>query len=87
MSWDVDPWGRWRLTARSAEFEAVVEATCAAPGTPLRAPTMDQGLAPFCRDSFCGEVSGCLQLGWSCTDAAMLAGMGEMAALKLLPQC
>lgn len=56
VGWDVDPWGRWRITAASAEFEAEVEATCDAPGTPLRAPTIDQGLTPFCRDSFAGTV-------------------------------
>ena len=85
MSWDVDPWGRWRLTARSAEFEAVVEATCAAPGTPLRAPTMDQGLAPFCRDSFCGQVGGCRLLIWSLTQVAMRAGMREMPPQNAAP--
>ena len=38
--------------------EALVEAVCEAPGTPLRAPTADAGLAPFCRDSFAGKVRG-----------------------------
>ncbi|PSC72651.1 Tocopherol chloroplastic [Micractinium conductrix] len=56
ITWDVDPWGRWRITARNGEHEAVVEATCEFPGTPLRAPTIDQGLTPFCRDSFCGQA-------------------------------
>ena len=32
-------------------------ATCAQPGTRLRAPTLDMGLAPFCADSFSGEVT------------------------------
>lgn len=56
VEWEVEPWGRWALRGRSAEWEALVEAVCEAPGTPLRAPTADQGLAPFCRDSFAGEV-------------------------------
>ncbi|PRW18397.1 tocopherol cyclase [Chlorella sorokiniana] len=56
LSWDVDTWGRWRISARTAEHEAVVEAVCSAPGTPLRAPTIDEGLTSFCRDSFCGQV-------------------------------
>lgn len=57
VSWDVDPWGRWLIQASNAQFEAVVEATCASTaGTPLRAPTASTGLAPFCRDSFAGEV-------------------------------
>ncbi len=54
--WEVEPWGSWRVLARSAEYEAVVEATCAEEGTPLRAPTADAGLDVFCRDSFFGEV-------------------------------
>lgn len=56
LSWDVDPWGRWRIEGCTRQYETVVEAWCEAPGTPLRAPTMDEGLAPFCRDSFCGQV-------------------------------
>lgn len=54
--WDVSPWGRWEIRGENERLEAVVEATCDAPGTPLRAPTADQGLAPFCRDSFAGVV-------------------------------
>lgn len=58
VGWDVDPWGRWSIRGRTDQFEALVEAACEAPGTPLRAPTIDEGLAPFCRDSFCGTVGG-----------------------------
>lgn len=56
VEWEADPWGRWRISACNREHEALVEATCASPGTPLRAPTADLGLAPFCRDSFGGQV-------------------------------
>ncbi len=56
VSWEVAPWGSWRVFARSGRYEALVEATCARPGTPLRAPTVAGGLAPFCRDSFHGEA-------------------------------
>ena len=56
VSWEVEPWGRWRIEASSPSHEAVVEAECDSPGTPLRAPTADAGLAPFCRDSFAGTV-------------------------------
>lgn len=42
---------------RSAEYEAEIEATCDVPGTRLRAPTPDMGLAPFCTDSFSGQLS------------------------------
>ena len=48
---------RWSVVGRSAEYEAVIEATCEVPGTRLRAPTPDMGLAPFCTDSFSGQLS------------------------------
>ena len=47
---------RWRIWGRNRRIEAVVEATCESSGTPLRAPTANTGLAPFCRDSFAGQV-------------------------------
>jgi hypothetical protein len=47
---------RWEIHAKNEQHEAVVEASCVSGGTPLRAPTADQGLAPFCRDSFNGKV-------------------------------
>jgi tocopherol cyclase len=56
VAWEVAPWGRWRLTASNDAHEAEVEAECGSPGTPLRAPTADAGLATFCRDSFAGRV-------------------------------
>ncbi|CAK0735183.1 hypothetical protein CVIRNUC_000540 [Coccomyxa viridis] len=56
VQWDVEPWGSWRVYARNAEYEALVEAKCKSPGTPLRAPTADRGLDVFCRDSFFGQV-------------------------------
>ncbi|KAK9835048.1 hypothetical protein WJX81_007145 [Elliptochloris bilobata] len=56
VSWEVAPWGSWRIFARSSAYEALVEATCERSGTPLRAPTATDGLAPFCRDSFNGQV-------------------------------
>ena len=57
--WEVQPWGRWRVWGRSGQYEALVEATCDEPGTPLRAPTADAGLDVFCRDSFFGQARRC----------------------------
>ncbi len=56
VQWEVEPWGRWRIYAKNSHYEALVEAGCSSPGTPLRAPTADRGLDVFCRDSFHGEV-------------------------------
>ncbi len=47
---------RWHIQAKCKTHEAVVQATCPREGTPLRAPTKDRGLSPFCRDSFFGQV-------------------------------
>ena len=71
--WEVEPWGSWRVLARSAEYEAVVEATCAQEGTPLRAPTAETGLDVFCRDSFFGEV--CSLLAFRCPACLLPSGM------------
>ncbi len=56
VSWDVSPWGDWRARAANGTHEVELEATCAVPGTPLRAPTSDRGLAVLCRDSFAGGL-------------------------------
>jgi hypothetical protein len=63
----VEPWGKWQVVARNTQFEAVLEATCKSPGTPLRAPTPKEGLNPICRDSFEGQVCSqtCLWLVFS----------------------
>ena len=59
MEWDVDPWGRWALRGRcisgDRRFEVDVLATLdpeKMPGVTLRAPTKDDGLTYYCRDSF-----------------------------------
>jgi tocopherol cyclase len=57
VEWEVSPWGSWRLRGDNGRYRAEVEATCAPDaGTPLRAPTATEGLAPFCRDTFYGSV-------------------------------
>ncbi|KAK9841356.1 hypothetical protein WJX74_004431 [Apatococcus lobatus] len=57
IKWEVSPWGSWHISARGKTHEAVVHATAEDDsGTALRAPTIDNGLTPFCRDSFYGKV-------------------------------
>ncbi len=48
---------RWFIEGESKEFAAEVEASCKEPGTRLRAPTLNMGLAPLCTDSFFGNVT------------------------------
>jgi len=56
VQWAIEPWGSWKIWGRSDKYEALVEASTDKPGTPLRAPTPDEGLAPFCRDTFAGTT-------------------------------
>lgn len=55
VEWDVDPWGRWWMRARSATHEAILESSCLQPGQVLRAPTVREGFAPVCKDTFAGR--------------------------------
>jgi tocopherol cyclase len=75
IAWEVAPWGSWRVVARGDGVEAEIEATCDGPGTPLRAPTPDRGLAVLCRDSFGGTVTVKL---WATEGAG--GGRGELLA-------
>ncbi|CAH9074244.1 unnamed protein product [Cuscuta europaea] len=51
VTWEISPWGHWYLTAENETHMVEVEARTSDPGTPLRAPTLEMGLAPVCRDS------------------------------------
>ena len=45
------------MEGESNEYAAEVEASCTKPGTRLRAPTLNMGLAPLCTDSFFGDIT------------------------------
>lgn len=76
---------RWKIWGNNSRYEALVEATCDSPGTPLRAPTATDGLHPFCRDSFCGQVRWGGVAAWTgCCGRAgrvLLVGSRAQAAL------
>lgn len=73
MSWDVDPWGKWIMSGKCTSgerlFEVEFTAICdpnSVPGVVLRAPTKDNGLSYFCRDSFYAETKLSLwTLSWN----------------------
>merc|ERR1712127_1069509 len=59
MEWQVSQWGYWYFKAKCTSggrlFEVEMKAECdpeKPPGVVLRAPTKDDGMAYFCRDSF-----------------------------------
>lgn len=68
MEWEVEKWGKWKLTGRSTTdtenpFEVEYISTCGADkGTIIMAPTVDEGMIPFANDSF--EADATLSL-WS----------------------
>ena len=66
MEWEVTEWGSWKFLGRCTSsglskrlFEVEVEASCTddVPGIKLRAPTKDEGMVYFCRDSFYATVT------------------------------
>lgn len=56
VNWEVAPWGSWYMEAENETHKVVVEATTKDPGTTLRAPTAEAGLAPACKDSCFGDL-------------------------------
>lgn len=72
MDWNVSTWGRWNLRGRHTSgdrpFDVEVEYKCdpdILPGLVFRAPTPDQGMVYFCRDTFEADVNLSLwELEW-----------------------
>ncbi len=56
VSWEVSPWGRWRMEAESGDYVVVLTASTDLPGTDLRAPTL-QGLEIACHDTMAGLLT------------------------------
>lgn len=56
VSWEIHPWGYWRMHARNAQYEIELVGTTHHPGTPLRAPTA-AGLTFCCRDTMKGNLT------------------------------
>ncbi|KAF8393395.1 hypothetical protein HHK36_021638 [Tetracentron sinense] len=54
--WEVTQWGYWHMSAENETHKVELEATTKDPGTTLRAPTMEAGLAAACKDSCNGEL-------------------------------
>lgn len=56
VSWEITPWGKWHISAENETHMVELEATSEDPGTTLRAPTEEMGLAPACRDTCFGDL-------------------------------
>eukprot|EP00249_Psilotum_nudum_P004098 c17636_g1_i1 orf=219-1685(+) len=56
VEWEISSWGLWHMRAHTTLYEVELKGTTSAPGTTLRAPTAEAGLAPFCKDTFNGNL-------------------------------
>ncbi len=56
VSWDIQPWGQWKIQAQNSQYEVELTGTTDLPGTPLRAPT-ENGLVFCCRDTMKGLLN------------------------------
>ncbi|MDF5727392.1 MAG: tocopherol cyclase family protein [Rhizonema sp. PD38] len=56
VTWDIQPWGGWKMHAKNAKYEIELTGTTDLPGTPLRAPTTE-GLVYCCRDTMQGQLN------------------------------
>ncbi|KAF3776492.1 putative tocopherol cyclase [Nymphaea thermarum] len=56
VSWEVAPWGYWHFSGETEKYKVELEGTTKAPGTVLRAPTIEAGLIPYCKDTCLGDI-------------------------------
>ena len=56
ISWQVQPWGLWRIQATNGDFQVELTGTTDFAGTMVRTPT-EQGLVMCCRDTLKGLLS------------------------------
>ncbi|KAI3921641.1 hypothetical protein MKW92_018337 [Papaver armeniacum] len=56
VNWEIAPWGYWHMYAENGSYKVELEGTTKDPGTPLRAPTSEAGLAVACRDTCFGDL-------------------------------
>ncbi|KAK2661206.1 hypothetical protein Ddye_007739 [Dipteronia dyeriana] len=56
VSWEIAQWGYWYMAAENETHMVELTATTKDPGTTLRAPTSEAGLASACKDTCYGEL-------------------------------
>ncbi|XP_010668187.2 tocopherol cyclase, chloroplastic [Beta vulgaris subsp. vulgaris] len=85
VEWEIAPWGYWKISANNGSYMVEVEAKTEDPGTPLRAPTPENGLAVACKDTCFGQLK--LQLWERRSDGSkgkvILEVTSNMAALEV----
>lgn len=56
VSWQIQPWGEWRMQATSSDFQVVLTGTTELTGTMVSTPT-ERGLVMCCRDTLKGRLT------------------------------
>ncbi|XP_072959929.1 probable tocopherol cyclase, chloroplastic [Typha angustifolia] len=56
VSWEIAPWGYWKISGENDRHMVELEATTDELGTPLRAPTAEAGLVTACKDTCFGDL-------------------------------
>lgn len=79
VTWEIHPWGKWRMTARNADYEVELTAVTDLPGTVLRAPTQ-QGLVFCCRDTMQGKIQ--IQLRPLGSSTPLLLASSDLCGLE-----
>ncbi|GMI89322.1 SUCROSE EXPORT DEFECTIVE 1, VITAMIN E DEFICIENT 1 [Hibiscus trionum] len=57
LTWEIAQWGYWNIAAENTTHMVEIEATTTDSGTTLRAPTVEAGLAPACKDTCSGDLT------------------------------
>jgi len=79
VTWEIKPWGYWRMTAENADYRVELVGETDYPGTVLRAPT-EQGLIFCCRDTMRGRLT--LKLSDRHTSQLLLSAHSSLCGLE-----
>jgi tocopherol cyclase len=79
VSWQIDPWGKWQLQGKSANYQVILTGDTNLPGTYVRTPTA-KGLVFNCRDTTQGKLSLAL---YQATGEKILQASSQLAGLEV----
>ncbi|GKE44584.1 tocopherol cyclase, partial [Tanacetum coccineum] len=68
VEWEIAQWGHWHVTADNETHKVELEASTKDPGTTLRAPSIEAGLAPMCKDTCFADLT--LKIWEKCSDGS-----------------
>jgi tocopherol cyclase len=78
VTWEIYPWGQWRMAAHRDRLSVELVGYSDRPGTALRAPTLD-GMVFCCRDTMVGQIDLVLRDG----DRVILQATSHQGGLEV----